>query len=137
MAEISVEVSGMTRFYASAGQRKSLDFEPRVPLPPEKDNNFRDKRDEGGLQMVFVLFTLPAAIAGVRLVLSLGNAVADYADGVRGVRDEQKRCRATTGGDPVVVEIVTDATTAQELLQDDRVKRGRQAAEHFHQAGVL
>lgn len=87
--------------------------------------------------MVFVLFTLPALVGGARLALSLGNAVMGYVEGVQGVRQEQQRCRRTTGRDPVVMEIVTDADTAQELLQDDRVRRGRRAAEHFHNAGVL
>lgn len=87
--------------------------------------------------MVFVLLTLPALVGGTRLALSLGNAVMDFVEGARGVREVQAQCRSKTGKNPVVVELVVDAVTAQELLDDERVKKGRRAAEHFHQAGVL
>lgn len=87
--------------------------------------------------MVFALLTLPALVAGARLIVSLGNTAMDYVEGVQGVREVQKECRSKTGKDPVVVELVVDAETAQELLEDERVKKGRRNADHFRNAGVI
>lgn len=89
--------------------------------------------------MVFVLFTLPVALTGVSLALKAGNRILDYVDSVRGVRAEQKRCRETTGGQPVhvVVEMVTDASTAEEILHDPRVVQGRETARHFRNIGAI
>ncbi len=87
--------------------------------------------------MLFVLLTLPTLVGGVHLALSLGNAVMDVVEGARAVREVQAECWSKTGKNPVVVELVVDAETARELLEDERVKKGRRAAEHFHKAGVL
>jgi hypothetical protein len=86
--------------------------------------------------MVFVLFTLPALLAGGGLALSVGNSVLDRVYAVRDVRKVQKECGKK---DPVhvSVDVVMSQEDAEELLRNPKVAAGRAAADAFVKTGVL
>ncbi len=83
--------------------------------------------------MVFVLFGLPLALAGARLVLEAGNKFLDGRAVMRGIHE------ATEDGDVALVQLdlVVSPRDAQEILEDPRIVEGTSLAKQLKDLGAL